>query len=140
MATARVWAAAVCAAAVLAGSAAPVGAQSESGQPQQPGAGGAVGSSGAVASVPVLGDSFMLGGDWVASGVVWLDWDDVDDATGYEAMFRSADGWVLLSEDGPVGAVVTSLDGSSARVAGLPVGASEYWFAVRARNVRGVSG
>ncbi len=82
----------------------------------------------------------MLGGDWVASGVVWLDWDDVDDATGYEAMFRSADGWVLLSEDGPVGAVVTSLDGSSARVAGLPVGASEYWFAVRARNVRGVSG
>ena len=90
-------------------------------------------------AAPVLGEDFLLEGQWVASGVVWLDWDDVDAASGFELMLRSADGWVLLSDGEPVGGVAAAFDGSSARVVGLPEGTAEYWFAVRARSVGGVS-
>ena len=92
-----------------------------------------------VASGPVLGTAFVLEGAWVASGVVWLDWGDVDDADGYELMYRSAHGWLLLSQDEPAGGVVVAFEGSGSRVVGLPADVSEHWFAVRARSVWGVS-
>jgi Leucine-rich repeat (LRR) protein/subtilisin family serine protease len=91
------------------------------------------------AAGPVLGEGFVLAGERVASGVVWLDWGDVEDAAGYELMFRGTDGWGLLSQDEPAGGAAAVLEGSSARVAGLPVDVGEYWFAVRARNAFGVS-
>ena len=92
-----------------------------------------------VSTAPVLGEGFVLGGQWLAAGVVSLDWGDVESASGYELMFRSADGWVLLSEDGPSGGVFAALEGSSAVVAGLPEDTAKWWFAVRARNAFGVS-
>ena len=92
-----------------------------------------------VSTAPVLGEGFVLGGQWLAAGVVSLDWGDVESASGYELMLRRADGWVLLSEDGPSGGVFAALEGSSARVAGLPADGVEWWFAVRARNAFGVS-
>ena len=88
---------------------------------------------------PVLGEELALRGQRVAPGVVSLDWDDVDDATGYELMARSADEWVLLGGDDSEGELVAVFEGSSARVGGLPVDADGYWFAVRARGTAGVS-
>ena len=61
------------------------------------------------------------------------------DAQLYELMYRSADGWVLSSENEPTGGVVVALDWSRSRVVGLPVDAAQHWFAVRARNAFGVS-
>ena len=71
--------------------------------------------------------------------MVSLGWDDVDAAAGYELMYRSSGGWVLLSEREASGGVLVAFEGSSAVVAGLPVDAAEWWFAVRARNAFGVS-
>ena len=65
--------------------------------------------------------------------------DDVEAAAGYEVMYRGPDGWVLLSEREPSGGVSAAFEGSLATVGGLPVDASDWWFAVRARNVFGVS-
>ncbi|WP_419946787.1 hypothetical protein [Candidatus Poriferisodalis sp.] len=44
------------------------------------------GSAGAgpASSAPMLSDGFVLGGTWLAPGVVGLDWDDVPGSTGYE--------------------------------------------------------
>ncbi len=129
---------AACALGVLAGSAAPAAAQ----QPPGPGAPKVplTATAGtAAAAAAVLGEGFVLAGEWVASGVVWLDWDDIDDAAAYELMYRGADGWALLSQDAPVGGAAVRFEGSSARVAGLSADVGEYWFAVRARNAFGVS-
>ncbi|WP_419844956.1 leucine-rich repeat domain-containing protein [Candidatus Poriferisocius sp.] len=72
-------------------------------------------------------------------GAVWLEWDDTAGASGYEVMWRSPDGWALLSEREPAGGVAVELDGPSAVVAGLPQDQGSYWFAVRARNPWGLS-
>ena len=135
----RVWMAMLCAVAVLAASAVPAGAQEPSGAVPGAGATPSAVVSEPGTTAPTLGEGFALSGRWVASGVVWLDWDDVDAASGYELMVRAAEGWVLLSEREPVEGVVAAFDGPSARVVGLFEGATEYWFAVRARNVSGVS-
>ena len=134
MTTRRLIVALACTVAVL-------GASMPTASAQEPPEAASGGGSPVVAgpAVPVLGEDFLLEGQWVASGVVWLDWDDVDAASGFELMLRSADGWVLLSGREPVGGVAAAFDGSSARVVGLPEGTAEYWFAVRARNVGGVS-
>ena len=60
-------------------------------------------------------------------------------AASYEVMYRSPDGWVLLSEREAAGGVIVAFERSSALVSGLPADASEWWFAVRARNAFGVS-
>ena len=88
---------------------------------------------------PVLADGFMLGGRWLAPGVVSLDWDDMAGAAGYELMVRAGDGWVLLSEHEATEGVLVAFDGSAALVAGLARDVAEHWFAVRARNASGVS-
>ena len=139
MSVARNVAAVTVVAAVLAAVAAPAGAQ------EAPGAGtdsvpeAYEQVSAPVASGPVLEADFVLDGEWVASGVVWLDWDDVEGVAGYELMYRSAHGWLLLSENEAAGAVVVAFEGSGARVVGLSADVSEHWFAVRARSVQGVS-
>ena len=132
MSVSRVLAAAVTAAMVLAASISPAAAQQspdtepepapEASEPTPAGSG------------PALGAGFVLEGEWVASGVVWLDWDDMDAAAGYEVMYRSAGGWVLLADDEAPGGVVVAFEGSGAKVVGLPAGVSEHWFAVRART------
>lgn len=88
---------------------------------------------------PELGAGFVLEGVRLAPGVASLGWDDVAAATGYELMFRSPDGWVPLSEREPAGGVIVEFEGSSAVVGGLPENVSQWWFAVRARNVHGLS-
>ena len=139
MSVARVVPAVAVVAAVLAAVAAPVEAQQAPGvgTDSVPEASEQVSAPGM--SAPVLGAAFVLEGEWVASGVVWLDWDDIEDATGYELMYRSAHGWVLLADDVASGGVVVAFEGSGARVVGLPPDVAEHWFAVRARNVWGVS-
>ena len=139
MSVARIVAAVTVVAAVLAAVAAPAGGQEAPGAEPDSVPEVSEQVSAMVASGPVLGTAFVLEGAWVASGVVWLDWGDVGDAAGYELMYRSADGWLLLSQDEPAGGVVVAFEGSGARVVGLPVDVSEHWFAVRARSVWGVS-
>jgi len=136
---ARVLVAAAAAAAVLATATAPATAQQPPGAEAPPMTGVTQQTPATAGSAPVLRPGFVLEGVWVASGVVWLDWGDVDGAAAYELMYRSADGWVLLSENEPVGGVAVASEGSGARVVGLPIDASEHWFAVRARNAFGVS-
>ena len=136
MRTPRLLVASACAALMLGASLPTALAQEPPQTPAQPEGG----SPAAVASAaPALAEGFAVEGQWVASGVVWLDWDDVAAAAGYELMFRGAGGWLLLSEREPMGGVGVIFEGSSARVAGLPGDAAEYWFAFRARNASGVS-
>ena len=54
-------------------------------------------------------------------------------------MWRSPEGWALLSERGDAGGVAVEFDGSSALVGGLPEHLERFWFAVRARNAHGMS-
>ncbi|MDE0136554.1 MAG: hypothetical protein OXM54_17165 [Acidimicrobiaceae bacterium] len=95
--------------------------------------------AGTTLAAPVLGEGFALRGEWLAPGLVGLDWDDVDRATGYELLARGIDGWVLLGSDDPVDGIVAVFDGPVARVGGLSEDAEGYWFAVRARSTHGVS-
>ena len=137
MSVARILGTVVTAAAVLAASMSPAAAQQapdtetepepEAAEPTPAGSG------------PVLGAGFVLEGVWLAPGVASLGWDDVDAAAGYELMYRGPDGWRLLSEREPSGGVRVTFENSSAVVAGLPLDEAEWWFAVRARNVFGVS-
>ena len=60
-------------------------------------------------------------------------------ASGFELMWRSPEGWALLSERGDTGGVAVEFDGSSALVGGLPEHLERFWFAVRARNTSGMS-
>ena len=139
MSVARIVAAAMVFAAVLAAVAVPVEAQEAPGTETDsvPEVSESEQVAATVGASPALGSAFVLEGEWVASGVVWLDWDDVEGAAGYEVMYRSADGWVLLSGGEAVGGVAVAFGGSGARVVGLPVDVSEYWFAVRARSAWG---
>ncbi len=139
MSVARALAAAAAAFAVLASATAPAAGQQPTGTEAPPMSEVSL-QTPAAGAAPVLGAAFVLEGEWVASGVVWLDWDDVEDAADYELMYRSTDGWVLLADDEASGGVLAAFDGSGSRIAGLPAGVSEHWFAVRARNVQGVSG
>ena len=125
--------------ALLAGSVVPVAAQEPSTSEPEPGSGALAQADPAPAHGPVLGESSMLAGEWIAPGVVSLSWDSVADASGYELMHRSAEGWVLLSGNEPPGGVVAEFDGASAVVSGLAADAAEWWFTVRARSTFGVS-
>ena len=86
MSVARILAAVTVVAAVLAAVAAPAGGQEAPGAETDSVPEVSEQVSAMVASGPVLGTAFVLEGAWVASGVVWLDWGDVDDADGYELM------------------------------------------------------
>ncbi len=137
MSVIRILAAAATAVMVLAASAAPAAAQQAPGTESAPEASGQ--GAVAVAAAPVLGAGFALEGVRLAPGVASLGWDDAEAAAGYELMYRSADGWLLLSEHEPQSGVVAAFDGSAARVGGLAEDEAEWWFAVRARNTYGVS-
>ena len=138
MSVARILGTVVTATMVLAASMAPAAAQPVPGTGAEPAAEAPAGS-GAAGDAPVLGAGFVLEGVWLAPGVASLGWDDVEAAAGYELMFRSADGWGLLSEDEPRGGVSVAFEGSSAALGGLPQDVAGWWFAVRARNAFGVS-
>ena len=148
MNVARVLTSAVVAAVVAAGSVMPVAAQQAPGRETviAPEAAPALETAeqasvpAAVSDGPVLGAGFVLEGVRLAPGVVSLGWDDVEAASGYELMFRGPDGWVLLSAREPSGGVSVEFEGSSAVVGGLPEDVSQWWFAVRARDVHGLSG
>ncbi len=137
MSVSRVLAAAATAAMVLAATISPAAGQ----QPPADGTGPAPAASEQMpgGSGPVLGEGFVLEGVRLAPGVASLGWDDVEDAAGYELMYRGPEGWVLLSGREPSGGVTAVLEGSSAAVGGLPQDEAEWWFAVRARNAFGVS-
>ncbi len=75
---------------------------------------------------PTLGAGFVLEGVRLSPGLASLDWDDVDAADGYELMYRSADGWELLSEREASSGVIVTFEGSSALVSGLPANAAEW--------------
>ncbi|WP_419943769.1 S8 family serine peptidase [Candidatus Poriferisodalis sp.] len=92
-----------------------------------------------VPGAPVLGTGFVFEGERVSPGVASLGWDEVPGASGHELMFRGPSGWLLLSEREPVGGVIVEFEGSSAVVGGLPEDVPRWRFAVRARNVYGVS-
>ena len=128
-------AAVVATAGLSAALAVPAAAQQAPADGQDGSASRSVAGSGA----PVLAGEFVFGGRWLAAGVVSLDWDDVTGAAGYELMVRAADGWVLLDGRGSAGGMLVEFDGPSALVAGLARDVGEHWFAVRARNVFGVS-
>ena len=88
---------------------------------------------------PSLGEGFDTSGRWLVPGTVSLDWDDVEAASGFELMWRSPEGWALLSGHGDTSGVAVEFDGSSALVGGLPEHLERFWFAVRARNAFGIS-
>ena len=68
-----------------------------------------------------------------------LDWEDVDGATGYQVGLWSQPNLVPLpSADMP--GVTVQMNGSSARLTGLPAEWSHYWLKVRAINDSGASG
>ena len=94
MTFARIVAAVAAIAAILAASTAPASARHRGGASAET----AEQASVASAAAPVLGAGFVLEGEWLTPGVVSLGWDDVEAATGYELMYRSSGGWVLLSE------------------------------------------
>lgn len=140
MTAARILAAAAAIAALLAVPTIPAAAQSAPGTGTSPAAEATQQQASApLSAAPVLGSGFALEGVWLTPSVASLGWDDVAAAAGYELMYRSADGWLLLSEHEPQGGVVAAFDGSAARVGGLPQDEAEWWFAVRARNTYGVS-
>ena len=125
--------------ALLTGSVVPVAAQEPSTSEPEPGSGALAQADPAQAREPVLGESLMLAGEWIAPGVASLSWQAVAGATAYELMYRSAEGWVLLSGYEQPGGVVAEFDGASAVVSGLAANAAEWWFTVRARSTLGVS-
>lgn len=86
-----------------------------------------------------FGAGFTASGAWWGPGIVQLDWDDVAGASGYELMWYSEHGWVLLSESEPVSGAIMDLDGSAADVGNLPEHRGGNWFTVRARNEQGAS-
>ncbi len=88
---------------------------------------------------PSLREGFDTSGRWLVPGTVSLDWDDVSGASGFELMWRSPEGWALLSGRGDTSGVAVEFDGSSALVGGLPEHLERFWFAVRARNAFGIS-
>ncbi len=72
-------------------------------------------------------------------GKVTLDWEDVDGATGYQVGLWSQPNLVPLpSADMP--GVTVQMNGSGARLSGLPAEWSHYWLKVRASNGGGASG
>ena len=72
-------------------------------------------------------------------GTVTLDWEDVDGATGYQVGLWSQPNLLPLpSADMP--GVTVRMNGSSARLTGLPAEWSHYWLKVRAINDYGASG
>ena len=78
-------------------------------------------------------------GEVLEPGKVTLDWEDVDGATGYQVGLWSQPNLVpLLSDDMP--GVTVRMNGSSARLSGLPAEWSHYWLRVRASNDGGTSG
>ena len=72
-------------------------------------------------------------------GTVTLGWEDVDGATGYQVGLWSQPNLVPLPSDDMPG-VAVQMDGSSARLTGLPAEWSHYWLKVRASNGGGASG
>ena len=68
-----------------------------------------------------------------------LDWDDVDGATCYQVgLYSQSNLLPLPSADMP--GVTVQINGSSARLSGLPAEWSHYWLRVRASNGYGASG
>ncbi|WP_419943806.1 S8 family serine peptidase [Candidatus Poriferisodalis sp.] len=120
----------------------PVGrAQTFDGADQHDGAqaNGAQGGAAVGLMAPSLGEGFVLAGSWLAPGLVGLNWDDVADVSSYELLVYDGDEWTLLAGSTPVGGLVAMFEGSAARVGGLSEEVGEYWFAVRARSILGVS-
>ena len=72
-------------------------------------------------------------------GKVTLDWEDVDGATGYQVGLWSQPNLVPLPSDDMPG-VTVQMNGSSARLSGLPAEWSHYWLKIRASNDGGTSG
>ena len=78
-------------------------------------------------------------GEVLEPGEVTLDWEDVDGATGYQVGLWSQPNLVPLpSADMP--GVTVQMNGSSARLTGLPAEWSHYWLKIRASNDGGTSG
>ena len=78
-------------------------------------------------------------GEVLEPGEVTLDWEDVDGATGYQVGLWSQPNLVPLpSADMP--GVTVQINGSSARLTGLPAEWSHYWLKIRASNDGGTSG
>ena len=78
-------------------------------------------------------------GEVLEPGKVTLDWEDVDGATGYQVGLWWQPNLVPLpSADMP--GVTVRMNGSSARLSGLPAEWSHYWLRVRASNDGGTSG
>ncbi len=78
-------------------------------------------------------------GEVLEPGTVTLDWEDVDGATGYQVGLYSQPNLLPLpSADMP--GVTVRMNGSSARLTGLPAEWSHYWLRVRASNDYGASG
>ena len=78
-------------------------------------------------------------GEVLEPGKVTLDWEDVDGATGYQVGLWSQPNLVPLPSDDMPG-VTVQMNGSSARLTGLPAEWSHYWLKIRASNDGGTSG
>ena len=78
-------------------------------------------------------------GEVLERGKVTLDWEDVDGATGYQVGLWSQPNLVPLPSDDMPG-VTVQMNGSSARLSGLPAEWSHYWLKIRASNDGGTSG
>ena len=78
-------------------------------------------------------------GEVLEPGKVTLDWEDVDGATGYQVGLWSQPNLLPLPSDDMPG-VTVRMNGSSARLSGLPAEWSHYWLRVRASNDGGTSG
>ena len=78
-------------------------------------------------------------GEVLEPGTVTLDWEDVDGATGYQVGLWSQPNLVPLPSDDMPG-VTVQMNGSSARLTGLPAEWSHYWLKIRASNDGGTSG
>ena len=78
-------------------------------------------------------------GEVLEPGKVTLDWEDVDGATGYQVGLWSQPNLVPLPSDDMPG-VTVQMNGSSARLSGLPAEWSHYWLKIRASNDGGTSG
>ena len=78
-------------------------------------------------------------GEVLEPGKVTLYWEDVDGATGYQVGLWSQPNLVPLPSDDMPG-VTVQMNGSSARLTGLPAEWSHYWLKIRASNDGGTSG
>ena len=72
------------------------------------------------------------------AGNAYLDWNNVEAATGYEVTLWWNGEWTTLPNDGAGPDV--SINGSGATVTGLPTYWTVYYFSVRAFNEAGTSG